>query len=82
MLALGAGVSPLATAPAFAQEDTRPDFAFAVDNLWSTLDPVIGLSTTGGRVYGNVFDTLVKRNYFETLKAKPSFPGSPRAGNR
>ncbi|MGV0820658.1 ABC transporter substrate-binding protein [Martelella sp. AMO21009] len=75
MLALGAGVSPLATAPAFAQEDSRPDFAFAVDNLWSTLDPVIGLSTTGGRVYGNVFDTLVKRNYFEDPEGNTIIPG-------
>lgn len=52
---------PLGAKQAAAAE--RPDFTFAVDNLWTTLDPVNGISTTGGRVYGNVFDTLIRRNY-------------------
>ncbi|TPW26781.1 ABC transporter substrate-binding protein [Martelella alba] len=53
---------PLGGIAARAEEE-RPDFTFAVDNLWPTLDPVIGISTTGGRVYGNVFDTLIRRDY-------------------
>ncbi|WP_197434039.1 ABC transporter substrate-binding protein [Agrobacterium vitis] len=55
-------VLPLGSSLAAAQGE-RPNFTFAVDNLWTTLDPVNGISTTGGRVYGNVFDTLIRRNY-------------------
>ena len=46
-------------------EDSRPDIIIAVDNLWKTMDPVIGISTTGGRVHSNIFDTLVRRNRWE-----------------
>ena len=49
---------------ALAQND-RPDLVIAVDNLWPTMDPVIGISTTGGRVHSNIFDTLVRRNRWE-----------------
>lgn len=48
---------------AFAQE--RPDITMAVDNLWPTMDPVIGISNTGGRVHSNLFDTLIRRNRWE-----------------
>ncbi|MGY9034704.1 MAG: ABC transporter substrate-binding protein [Rhodobacterales bacterium] len=43
----------------------RPDLVIAVDNLWKTMDPVIGISTTGARVHSNVFDTLIRRNRWE-----------------
>ena len=49
--------------PALAED--RPDLVIAVDNLWPTMDPVIGISTTGARVHSNVFDTLVRRNRWE-----------------
>lgn len=48
---------------AFAQD--RPDLVIAVDNLWPTMDPVIGISTSGARVHSNIFDTLVRRNRWE-----------------
>ncbi|MEM9812208.1 MAG: ABC transporter substrate-binding protein [Pseudomonadota bacterium] len=50
-------------APALAED--RPDIKIGVDNLWPTMDPVIGISTTGARVHSNVFDTLVRRNRWE-----------------
>lgn len=43
----------------------RPSITFAVDNLWKTMDPVAGISTTGGRVHSNLFDTLARRNFHE-----------------
>ena len=49
--------------PVMAQD--RPDLVIAVDNLWPTMDPVIGISTTGARVHTNIFDTLVRRNRWE-----------------
>lgn len=55
--------SMLAVSPVWAQD--RPDLIIAVDNLWATMDPVIGISTTGARVHHNLFDTLVRRNRWE-----------------
>ena len=49
--------------PAAAQD--RPELVFAVDNLWPTMDPVVGISTTGARVHWNLFDTLARRNFDE-----------------
>ncbi len=56
-------VIALAGSLAWAQD--RPDLVVAVDNLWPTMDPVIGISTTGARVHSNIFDTLVRRNRWE-----------------
>ena len=58
LVAIGTGGNALA-------QDERPDLTIAVDNLWPTMDPVIGISTTGQRVHFNVFDTLVRRNRWE-----------------
>lgn len=58
---------------AMAQDD--PSIVFAVDNLWPTLDPVIGISTTGGRVHSNVFDHLIERNYAEDPDGTELVPG-------
>ena len=58
LVAIGTGGNALA-------QDGRPDLTIAVDNLWPTMDPVIGISTTGQRVHFNVFDTLVRRNRWE-----------------
>jgi len=49
--------------PAHAQD--RPAITLAVDNLWPTMDPVIGISTSGARVHYNLFDTLIARNQWE-----------------
>lgn len=62
-LALAAAMALGLAAPSTAQE--RPEITFAVDNLWPTMDPVIGISTTGGRVHWNLFDTLARRNLWE-----------------
>ena len=48
-----------------ALADDRPELTFAVDNLWPTMDPVAGISTTGFRVHSNLFDTLARRNFHE-----------------
>ena len=48
-----------------AQAQDRPAITVAVDNLWPTMDPVIGISTTGARVHWNLFDTLARRNFHE-----------------
>ncbi|RUT35047.1 ABC transporter substrate-binding protein [Arsenicitalea aurantiaca] len=65
-----------------AQEDARPPFVFAVDGLWPTLDPVIGISTTGGRVHTNIFDTLVRRNYDEDPEGNTLVPGLAESWER
>ena len=57
-------VACLSFGQAFAQ-DERPEINVAVDNLWPTMDPVIGISTTGQRVHSNIFDTLIRRNRWE-----------------
>ncbi|MEM1430861.1 MAG: ABC transporter substrate-binding protein [Pseudomonadota bacterium] len=61
-----------ALAPAHAQD--KPDLVIAVDNLWPTMDPVVGLSTTGGRVHSNIFDTLVRRNRYEDPDGRTLVP--------
>jgi peptide/nickel transport system substrate-binding protein len=63
-LAAGALLLCAATAePARAQADTRPDLVIAVDNLWPTMEPVIGISTTGGRIHPSIYDTLAVRDF-------------------
>lgn len=61
--------------PALGAAQDRPTLNFAVDNLWPTMDPVIGISTTGGRVHSNIFETLVQRNYFEDPDGNELIPG-------
>ena len=61
-------------AATFAQADDRPEIKIAVDNLWSTMDPVIGISTTGARVHSNLFDTLVRRNRWEDPEGRTLVP--------
>lgn len=56
-------VTMLNPMPALAQD--RPDLLIAVDALWETMDPVIGISTSGARVHYNLFDTLVRRNRWD-----------------
>jgi peptide/nickel transport system substrate-binding protein len=61
---LGSATAALLAATAAVAQD-KPDLVIAVDNLWPTMDPVIGISTTGARVHSNIFDTLVRRNRWE-----------------
>ncbi len=73
LIANGTGGNALA-------QDGRPDLTIAVDNLWPTMDPVIGISTTGQRVRCHVFDTLVRRNRWEdpnglSATIRALFPG-------
>ncbi len=51
--------------PAISLAQERRAITLAVDNLWETMDPVIGISTSGARVHYNVFDTLISRNRWE-----------------
>lgn len=60
-----AAVLALAFAGSTAFADDRPDIKVAVDNLWPTMDPVVGISTTGARVHSNIFDTLIRRNRWQ-----------------
>jgi peptide/nickel transport system substrate-binding protein len=62
-LTYGFAIALGAALPGIALAQDRPSLNFAVDNLWPNMDPVIGISTTGGRVHSNIFETLVKRNY-------------------
>lgn len=61
--------------PSLVAAQDRATLNFAVDNLWPTMDPVIGISTTGGRVHSNVFETLVQRNYHEDPEGTELIPG-------
>lgn len=65
LLAAAAAMLAAAGLAATASADEHPEIKIAVDNLWPTMDPVIGISTTGARVHSNVFDTLVRRNRWE-----------------
>lgn len=60
-----AGILAVSFSGMAVAQDTRPDLVIAVDNLWPTMDPVIGISTSGARVHHNIFDTLVRRNRWE-----------------
>ena len=62
------------TTPLAASTHERPELTIAVDNLWPTMDPVIGISTTGARVHSNLFDTLVRRNRWEDPEGKTLVP--------
>ena len=59
-------------AGAIAQD--QPEITIAVDNLWPTMDPVIGISTTGARVHSNLFDTLVRRDRWDDPDGKTLVP--------
>lgn len=66
LLASAAAIGTVtALAPLRAMAQTRPDLVIAVDNLWETMDPVIGISTSGARVHSHLFDTLVRRNRWD-----------------
>ena len=57
-----------------AQAQNRPDIVIAVDNLWPTLEPAIGVATTNARVIPSIFDTIVRRNWIEDPFGGKSIP--------
>jgi len=82
LLAALAAAIPLFGGAAAVAADERPSLVFAVDNLWPTMDPVIGLSNTGGRVHWNLFDTLVRRNLHEDPNGTKLMPWLAKSWER
>lgn len=62
-LLLAAGAVTLAGRVPLAQAQQRPTLNIAVDNLWATMAPINGISTTSRRIFPNFYDTLVERDY-------------------
>ena len=59
--AIGLAVA-LGAAQAPAQEE-RPELVIAVDNLWQTLEPMIGFSSSAYRFNQNIFGSLIRRDF-------------------
>lgn len=55
--ALAAGI------PHTASAQGRPTLTIAVDNLWSTMAPINGISTTSLRIFPNFYERLIERDY-------------------
>ena len=62
-LALGAGAVSLATPLRYGRAADRPVLTIAVDNLWQTMSPINGLSTTSNRIFPNFYEALIERDY-------------------
>lgn len=62
-LLLAAGAATLASRIPLAHAQQRPTLNIAVDNLWATMSPINGISTTSRRIFPNFYDTLVERDY-------------------
>src|SRR5687767_14405077 len=62
-LALGAGAVSLATPLRHGRAADRPVLTIAVDNLWQTMSPINGLSTTSNRIFPNFYEALIERDY-------------------
>ena len=59
-----AGALALATGPHRAMaQGARPTITVAVDNLWSNINTINGISTTTRRFFPNIYDHLVERDY-------------------
>ncbi len=56
-------VAALGIAAPAARADDRPTLTIAVDNLWATLEPMIGFSSSAYRFNQNIFDTLISRDF-------------------
>ena len=59
-LALGAGAVSLATPLRYGRAADRPVLTIAVDNLWQTMSPINGLSTTSNRIFPNFYEALIE----------------------
>jgi peptide/nickel transport system substrate-binding protein len=62
-LAGAAGAVTMATPLRFARAADKPTLTIAVDNLWNTMAPVNGISTTTRRIFPNFYDWIVERDY-------------------
>ena len=49
--------------PHTASAQGRPTLTIAVDNLWSTMSPINGISTTSLRIFPNFYERLIERDY-------------------
>lgn len=64
LIASAAGAAALVANPPRIEAQTRAaSLTVAVDNLWSTMEPIWGISTTGRRVMVNFYDNLVERDF-------------------
>ncbi|WP_323772217.1 ABC transporter substrate-binding protein [Antarctobacter sp.] len=57
---LGASALALGTLPSIGMAQDRPAIRIAVDNLWRTMSPLNGLSTTGNRININFYEALTE----------------------
>jgi peptide/nickel transport system substrate-binding protein len=63
-----------AAQPLPAQETKRPDMVVAVEGLFRTLEPINGNSTTANRIFPNIFNSLVSRNFTEDPEGNKLVP--------
>lgn len=72
-LAAGAMTLPL---PRFAfGQGTRPTLRIAVDNLWSNLNTITGISTTTRRIFPNIYSHLVEQDFINDPEGVALIPG-------
>ena len=57
------GAMTLAMPLRHALAASRPTLTIAVDNLWSTMAPINGISTTTLRIFPNFYEKLIERDY-------------------
>lgn len=62
-LIAGAGAASLALPVRHGLAAARPTLTIAVDNLWQTMAPINGISTSSRRIFPNFYDTIVERDY-------------------
>ena len=74
LLAAAATAAVVASAPALAQDDARPELVIAVDGLYRTMEPIDGNSTNGARIHPNFYDMLVGRNFLENPEGTSLVP--------
>lgn len=74
-LTLGTGAAVIAApGSAFAQA-VRPNITVAVDNLWSNLNTILGISTTTQRFFSNIYSHLIERDFLADPQGVTLKPG-------
>lgn len=61
--ALAVAVVALTTAPAMAQDDTRPDLVVAVNNLPGSLEGIEEMGNVAVRITYSMYDSLIRRDF-------------------
>jgi peptide/nickel transport system substrate-binding protein len=61
--ALAVAVVALTTAPAMAQDDSRPDLVVAVNNLPGSLEGIEEMGNVAVRITYSMFDSLIRRDF-------------------